>query len=60
MATKHLWKDKTIMYEGSFFKRTSDLFNCNFFPTIDNAKDNLHPGIKSVENAANSVIKSIL
>lgn len=60
MATKHLWKDKTIMYEGSFFKHTSDLFNCNFFPTIDNAKDNLHPGIKSVENAANSVIKSIL
>ena len=60
MATKHLWQDKTIMYEGSFFKRTSDLFNCNFFPTIDNAKDNLHPGIKSVENAANSVIKSIL
>jgi len=56
MASKHIWKN-TKYLEGSFFKPTAEVLNIHSFSILDKCKDNIHPGLLSIEKAANEIIE---
>ena len=57
-SSSQIWKD-TIYYEASHFDETSRLLNCDFFPTIDKARDLFHPGRESARQAAIQIYNNI-
>jgi hypothetical protein len=58
--SKQLWINKTIYYEASSFKSTTDIFhNCVHLPVIDYARDLMHPGIKTVALIAEHIAEKI-
>lgn len=52
MISKQIWESKTNYNEISFFPKTSYLLKCSFIRTIDVARDNLHPGVKTAKKTA--------
>lgn len=57
-SAKTLWS-KIPYYECSFFLETSDSLNIQLLPTIDYARDLLHPGWASMSNAARIILKNL-
>jgi hypothetical protein len=51
-SDKALWKNKAIYYEGSFF-------HDNYFTMYDQARDLMHPGIKSNLAAAEKIAENL-
>lgn len=60
MISKQIWSHKTTYYETSFFKHTSSLLSLPVPRSyIDLAKDNMHPGPKSLYNMAIKIKENI-
>lgn len=51
-ASSAIWQNKTRYFEGTFFEHTANSLNCTNFPWHDTARDRIHPGPETVENAA--------
>jgi hypothetical protein len=58
MANKQVWRN-TKSYYASFFEPTAKALNVTSLQIIDKGKDNIHPGIQSMESAANLIIKEL-
>lgn len=57
-SAKIIWNDIPY-FECTFFPETSDLFNIQLISSIDKARDMIHPGQKSMANAASIIVEQL-
>lgn len=58
-AFNAIWKDKTFVYEASFFDETALKFNIDHFKYLDFARDNNHAGIISHKVLADNIASKL-
>ena len=58
-AFNAIWKDKTFVYEASFFDDTASNFNIDCLSYLDFARDNRHPGIISNKVLADNIASKL-
>ena len=59
-ADRELWENKdTIYYDTTMFYDTYKEYGCNYIESIDNARDNIHPGVKSNTLAAETIAEHL-
>lgn len=58
-AFNAIWKDKTFVYEASFFNNTALKFNIDCIEYLDFARDNSHPGIISNKVLADNIASKL-
>jgi len=57
-ACKEFWSNKTNYYEGSYFKETAEIVNCDFFSQLDDARDLIHSGPITHKTAAGIIYEN--
>ena len=57
-ACKEFWSNKTNYYEGSYFKETAQIINCDFFSQLDDARDFIHSGPITHKTAAGIIYEN--
>jgi hypothetical protein len=59
MISRQLWKDRCGYYEATFFEGTAKTLKCDLFKRLDSARDLMHPGRKTAEQAAIKIAKNL-
>lgn len=59
-ADRTLWKNKTMYYEGSFFRDTAAMTGVSDLAGDHRARDLLHPGIESNRSAAENIAEELI
>jgi len=59
MSDRALWRGKAAYHEGSFFSHVANTLNIDSFRCDDCARDLAHPGIESVQIAAERIAESL-
>ena len=57
-ACKEFWNSRTNYYEGSYFKETAEIINCDFFSQLDDARDFIHSGPITHKTAAGIIYEN--
>ena len=57
-ACNEFWKSKTKYYQGSFFKETAEISNCDYFEKLDDARDFIHSGVLTHNRAAEIIYEN--
>lgn len=59
MISRQLWRNHCSYYEATFFEGTAKTLKCDLFRHLDHARDLIHPGRKSAEQAAIKIAKNL-